>query len=174
MKAQMRLQGVDNIVQTLNALPPEVVSKRGGPVKLALAKGARLVRNQARTNILIGVASRGNVNTGLLAKNVIVSRARQGPQGTKGERYLVRVRPRVAHYVGNRRNVRLGRAGKAYLTQGPVYYGKPLEYGTSKMPAYPWLRPAIQQKGQTAIRTITQDLDTRVQKIILQLKQKHR
>ncbi|MFW8564845.1 HK97-gp10 family putative phage morphogenesis protein [Orrella sp. 11846] len=174
MKVDIKIRGIDNVVKTLNSLPPEIVSQRGGPAALSLAKGARMIRDQARTNILSGVAARGNVSTGLLAKNIMVTRARRGPQGFNGERYLVRVRPKVAHYAGNRRNVRLGRAGKAYLTQGPAYYGRFLEYGTSKMPAYPWLRPAVQQKGRAAIEVITQDLDNRIQKIVTQLEQKNR
>ena len=38
MKVEFKLQGVDGVLATLQSLPAEVVSKRGGPVKAALRK----------------------------------------------------------------------------------------------------------------------------------------
>ena len=99
MKMEMNLLGMDGVLETLKSLPPEVVSKRGGPVKLALAKGARLIRDQAQTNLRAAIAKNGDVSTGLLEKNVIASRGKE-PAGGKGERYLVRVRRKA--YDGNK------------------------------------------------------------------------
>lgn len=174
MKITLNVQGLDGVMQTLQSLPPEIVSKRGGPVKLALAKAARVIRDQARQNVSAGVSARGNQSTGLLAKNIIVTRGRKGPVGSKGERYLVRVKPKVAKYAANRRNVRSGRAGKVYLAEGPAYYGRFLEYGTSKMPAYPWLRPAVKQKGQQAIEVFTSDLNRRIEATVKKLAQQNK
>ena len=44
---RLEVSGIDGVLDTLKSLPAEVVSKRGGPVKLALAKGARLLRESA-------------------------------------------------------------------------------------------------------------------------------
>lgn len=173
MKVTMDIQGLEGTLQTLQSLPPEVVSKRGGPVKLALAKAARVIRDQARQNVTAGVSARGNRSTGLLAKNIIVTRGRKGPMGSEGERYLVRVKPKVAKYANNRRNVRSGRAGKLYLAEGPAFYGRFLEYGTSKMPAYPWLRPTVKQKGQEAIKVFTSDLNRRIDATVKKLAQQN-
>src|SRR5690606_21979072 len=94
VKVEMQLQGVDGVLDMLRKLPAEVVSKRGGPVKPALAKGARFLRDRAKENrrrqIARGPTTR---STGGLEERVIPSRGK-APFGGKGERYLVRVRKR--------------------------------------------------------------------------------
>ena len=91
MKVEMTLTGVDHIIDLLRSLPAEVVSKRGGPVKLALAKGARLIRDEAKRNLQQAIAENGDESTGLLLDNVVASRGK-AIHGSNGERYLVRVR----------------------------------------------------------------------------------
>jgi HK97 gp10 family phage protein len=165
--------GLHETISVLQALPPELVSKGGGPVKLALAKAARVIRDQAQKNVRAGVAERGNESTGTLEKNIIVSRGKRGLGPQKGERYLVRVRPRVARYANTKRNVRARKAGKRYFAEGPAFYGRFLEYGTSKAPAYPWLRPAVAQKGEEAIMVFNKDLDGRLQLLVKRLAVEH-
>src|SRR5690606_17498982 len=91
VKVEMQLQGVDGVLDMLRKLPAEVVSKRGGPVKLALAKGARFLRDRAKENLRRQIALNGDESTGLLEKSVIASRGKP-PLSGKGERYLVRVK----------------------------------------------------------------------------------
>lgn len=158
MKIELKINGADHILDVLQKLPKEVVSKNGGPVKLALAKGARLVRDQAKQNVR-AVVNASKDSTGLLEKNIIASRGKQ-VFGSKGERYLVRVRRKA--YDGDKISKRQ-KAGKRVTTHKT---GALLEYGSSHQPATPWLRPAVQQKGQEAINTIIQDLDKRIQNTI--------
>lgn len=66
MKVEVNLRGVEGVIATLKSLPPEIVSKRGGPVKLALAKGARLIRDEAKKNLRRAIAMNGDESTGLL------------------------------------------------------------------------------------------------------------
>lgn len=159
MKITMNVQGLNGVLDTLQALPADVVSKRGGPVKLALAKGARLIRDQAKTNLKAAIAHNGSQSTGLLEKNVIASRGK-APIGTKGERYLVRVRRKA--YDGDKIGKRQ-KAGKRVTTHKTASL---LEYGSSHQPATPWLRPAVQQKGEAAINVITSDLKRRIDLIV--------
>ena len=51
MKLEMNLQGTEGVLATLRSLPPELVSKRGGPVKTALRKGAQVIRKQAAADL---------------------------------------------------------------------------------------------------------------------------
>ena len=74
MKVDVKLTGVDGVLKTLSSLPAEVVSKRGGPVKAALAKGARFLRDRERDN-LRAVLEPGDESTGLLEQNIIASDA---------------------------------------------------------------------------------------------------
>lgn len=155
MKVEVKLQGVENTLRLLQSLPPEVVSKRGGPVKLALAKGARLLRDEARRNLQAAIAQSGDVSTGLLLQNVIASRGKQ-PTGAKGERYLVRVRSKTYP----------DRKGEAVTTRKTASL---LEYGSAHQPATPWLRPAVQSKGTEVIRVVTEDLNRRIDLVVKKL-----
>lgn len=155
MKVEMTLTGVDHIIDLLRSLPAEVVSKRGGPVKLALAKGARLIRDEAKRNLQQAIAENGDESTGLLLDNVVASRGK-AIHGSKGERYLVRVR----------RKSYPDRTGKPVTTHKTANL---LEYGSSSQPATPWLRPAVQAKGGEAINVITSDLVSRLDRVVKKL-----
>lgn len=161
----MKVTGIDGVLQTLQSLPPEIVSKRGGPVKLALAKGTRVIRDQAKANLRTIVAGSDDT-TGLLEKNIIASRGKQ-IYGSKGERYLVRVRRKAydLEKIGKRE-----KAGKRVTTQKTASL---LEYGSSRQVATPWLRPAVQQKGAEAIAAITADLNRRIDKVVKDLARKN-
>lgn len=167
MRITLNVQGLDGVLQTLQSLPPEIVSKRGGPVKLSLAKAARVIRDQAKVNLKAAIAINGDVSTGLLEKNVVVTRGKE-PIGTEGERYLVRVRRKA--YDGNKIGKRQ-KAGKRVTTHKTASL---LEYGSSHQPATPWLRPAVAQKGEEAINVFTTDLNRRIDATIKKLAQQNR
>ena len=152
---RLEVSGIDGVLDTLKSLPANVVSKNGGPVKLALAKGARLLRDAAR--------AAAPVKTGLLRENIIV---RRGKYEGKGELYVVKVKTIAKRYVNNSRNRRQDRVGKRYEIDGPAFYGRFLEYGTKKMPAKAWLRPAAQANAQKIIDTVSADLVRRVNLIV--------
>lgn len=150
---EMQLSGVDGILKTLKSLPAEVVSKRGGPVKLALAKGARLLRNEVKKNLRAVISS--DESTGLLEKNIIASRGK-APTGGNGERYLVRVKRRT--YID--------RTGRPVTT---LKTANILEYGSEKQTAKPFIRPAAVSKAQQTINVVTTDLKMRLDKVVKDL-----
>ena len=154
MKVDVKLTGVDGVLKTLSSLPAEVVSKRGGPVKAALAKGARFVRDQERKN-LQAVLEPGDESTGLLAQNIIASRGKP-PSSGRGERYLVRVK----------RKMYPGRKGEQVST---LKSAQIKEYGSAKQPARSFNRKTVQQHGGQTIEIVTKDLAARVQKIVAKL-----
>lgn len=155
MKVEMQLEGLAGILETLKSLPPEIVSKSGGPVKLALKKGAQVIRDEAAKNLKAAIAMNGDVSTGLLEKNLIVSRGK-APSGGKGERYLVRIKrkPYDAQKLSRRQS-----AGKRVTTLKTAHL---LEYGSSNQPATPWLRPAFRTKADQAVKVTVDDLKRRV------------
>lgn len=162
MKVEVNLRGVEGVIVTLKSLPPEIVSKRGGPVKLALAKGARLIRDAARQNLRAAIAENGDESTGLLLQNVISSRGK-APADGKGERYLVRVRRKA--YPG--RKPETGGGIPTVRKSAQL-----MEYGSEHQPARPWLRPAVTQNGERAISVITEDLKKRIDKTVADLAKK--
>lgn len=160
MKVEVKLQGADGFIKMLQSLPAEIVSKRGGPVKLALAKAARLVRDEARKNLQASIKGTDDAeSTGLLLENLISSRGKQ-PSGGKGERYLVRVRRKA--YPGRKPE----KDGTVATTRKTAQIK---EYGSSKQPATPWLRPAVRSKGEEAINVMTSDLGKRIERIAAKL-----
>lgn len=154
MKVEVKLTGVDGVLKTLQSLPAEVVSKRGGPVKAALAKGARFVRDQERKN-LQAVLEPGDESTGLLAQNIIASRGKP-PTSGRGERYLVRVKQKMYP----------GRKGEQVST---LKSAQIKEYGSVNQPARSFIRRTVQESGGQTIEIVTKDLAARVQKIVAKL-----
>lgn len=155
MKVELQIHGIDGVLSTLEALPAEVVSKRGGPVKLALAKGARLLRDQAKDNFRRSVAQGGADSTETTVESIVASRGK-APVGTKGERQLVRVKRRS--YI-NAKGAKTTTLRAAQL----------MEYGSATQPARPWLRPAVQRRGSQIIDVVSEDLLKRLYQITKRL-----
>jgi len=153
----LKERGIDEALALLKSLPPEVVSKSGGPVKAALRAGARVIQKEAALNIARAtdnLSSDEGGSTGLLQSSVITSRGK-APSSGKGERYLVRVKKRV--YV---------RAGEQVTT---LKTAQLLEYGSEKQPAEPWIRPAFNAKAETTIRTVQIELVKAIDRVVTKL-----
>ena len=56
MKVEVKLPGLEGVLDTLKSLPPELVSKRGGPVLAALKKGAKVIQLQEKANLRAAIA----------------------------------------------------------------------------------------------------------------------
>jgi len=161
LRTEVQLKGVESVLATLGELPAEVVSKRGGPVKLALAKGARILRDKAKANLRAAIAKGPTTrSTGELEKRVIASRGK-APFGGKGERYLVRVKKR--DYI-NADGVKTN----------PLMTANLLEWGSSHQPAEKWLRNAVTQKGEEVISTVSADLLRRIDLTVKKLAMKNK
>lgn len=154
--ATVKISGLDGVLDTLKSLPPEVVSKRGGPVKSALRKGALVILREAKLNLAHATENLTGdyTTTGLLEKSVIATRGKP-PPGQNGERYLVRVKRKSYE-----------RKGQTVTTQQTAKF---LEYGTEKQPAEPWLRPAFNAKAEEAISTVGRELVKGVDRVVRRL-----
>ncbi len=171
MKVEMHVSGLEGVLETLRSLPAEVVSAKGGPVKLALATGARFMRDRAKENLVRSIAESGrNDSTGLLLANVISSRGKP-PTGSKGERYLVRVRRKAydLQKIGKKESRSKTRKRVTTLQTANL-----LEYGSRHQPARPWLRPVIPQHGAEVINLVTNDLNRRLALVVRKLAQQNR
>jgi HK97 gp10 family phage protein len=170
MKVDLKLTGVDGVMDTLRSLPAEVVSKNGGPVKAALRKGARVILLQAQANLQAvtsnATASGERESTGLLKENLVVTRGKE-PVGTRGERYLVRVRRKG--YAG-----RSAGSGKRLQGVSTLKTAQLLEYGSVKQPPEPWLRPAFQARAREAIDTATRELVAGLDRVVKRLAAKNK
>jgi hypothetical protein len=162
MRVDVKIEGLNGVLETLKQLPPEIVSKNGGPVKTALRKAALVILNQAKSNLQAVTRSSDpekQFSTGLLLKNLIASRGKP-PPGVRGEMYLVRVRRKA-----------YPRKGRSVST---IKAGSLLEYGSVKQPAEPWLRPAAQTKYQEAMNTFEVEIKKGIEKVQKKLAQQHK
>lgn len=160
MKAEMNISGVDGVLNTLRSLPPEIVSNRGGPVKLSLAKGARFLRDKERAALRAAIIQDNDDSTGLLEDSIIASRGKP-PTSGKGERYLVRVK----------RKMYPGRKGEQVST---LKSAQLKEYGAENQPPAPFIRPTFLTYAGQTITVVTTDLRQRIDKIVAKLAAQNR
>lgn len=111
--------------------------------RAATAAGAVVIRNAAQAKV--------PVDTGNLKKNIIVKRLPKGESSLTSE-----------HIV----TVRQGKLTKKQKDKGleDAYYGKFVEYGTAKMPARPYMRPAFDQNKEKAVQAIKDRIEKRLNK----------
>lgn len=178
MKVEVKLSGLDGVLDTLKSLPAEVVSHKGGPVRSALAKGARVIRDEARRRLQAAIDEPGESgitdSTGFTVKNVIA--VRKAPRGGNGERFIVTVRPKI-HPTGgsyNRKSRRSAGSKRRARDRKDITIKANdiaffLEYGTSTQPATPWIRPAFSAKAEEAIRTVERELLAGINRVVAKL-----
>lgn len=157
-----RIEGLAGVLDALKKLPPEIVSKAGGPVKHALKTGIGVLRDEAKLNVRKIIdqpnKSGGDESTGLLLLSIAERRTRP-TMNQRGEAFILAIR----------RNQRYPAKFGQNVTAAQV--GRQLEFGTEKRRPMPWLRPAFDAKKQaatdafvTAIRARTQAVIDRVAK----------
>jgi HK97 gp10 family phage protein len=140
------IKGLKELQNALNQLPLKI---QGRPVRSAVNAAAKIVMDDARRRV--------PVETGQLRKAIYRGRSRS--MSSKGrEVYVVSVRKGKAKYANTAQNRRRNRVGKTYQTRGEAYYWRFLEFGTAKMPARPFLRPAFESQKQNAAMVMKQKL----------------
>ena len=149
--SEFNVQGLDGLLDRLKNLPKEISGKAGGPVKLALKKGAELIAAESKQTLQQSIDAPnadGTISnsTGFLKNSIIVKRSTKPPRGV-AEKVSVRVK-----------------RGKTPDGTSVTAYGKYIEFGTAKIKALPWLRPAFENKKQPALDLIVSALRTAILK----------
>jgi len=133
-------------------------------VLAAPRKNAVVIHKAEIANLQRSLANEPRYSTGLLLKNVIVTRGKPPTDG-KGERYIVRVRRKVYPGTGK------GGTGKAVST---VKTAQLLEYGASHQPPEPWIRPAFESRAREAIEVVVNELNKSIKRIVDKLAKSNR
>lgn len=156
------VQGIDHLVRAMDALPKEMIGKRGGPVRSALRKAANLTRNEARRN--------APVRTGALRSNIATVLDGNPKRSGANERFRVGVRGGArAPYADTKKNRRAGRVGQTYEKQSTTFYWRFHEFGTERMTARPFLRPAFESQKGPGLELIITDMTKSVARIAAKL-----
>lgn len=157
------VHGLKETVAALRALPSQFASKNGGPMRAALFKAAKPMRDDA--------IARAPVDTGNLKANVYLYRDRNPAAVGANERYIIGVRQKRRKYARTQLNRRLGRIGKSFALRGDAYYWWFVEFGTERMSARPFLRPAFESGKAAFVSTFAAELAKGVESAARRAKQ---
>jgi HK97 gp10 family phage protein len=133
------LTGFKEFAAALKEMPKRVARKH---LRGSVAKGATLIRTEAR--------NLAPVDTGEMRKDIQVKRERS-PDNVAS--YSV--------FVRSGKKSRL--AGRARNVDKDSFYWRFLEFGTVKVAAQPFMRPAFEGKKEQAVDAIGEELDKRIQ-----------
>ena len=104
-------------------------------IRAAVRKGANVVRDKARQNV--------PKDTGNLQKSIITSGAK--------------VSGKIAFRVSLKQR-------KTKNSKDP-YYGRFVEFGTSKMPAKPFMRPALDESENEVLDVVVNDIKSKLSEV---------
>lgn len=147
----VKIEGLEQLKKALNQLPVEIQQRS---LRSAVSAGAKVVVDAA--------IAKAPTDTGSLKKAIYRYRSRS-QSGTGRETYYVGVRKGKKAYADTAKNRRLNRVGKKYTVQGEAYYWRFLEFGTAKMQARPFLRPAFEGSRTKILDVMKQRLGKSIQ-----------
>lgn len=139
----------------LTGLPPNI---QGRALNSALRRVATKVRDVAKQKV--------RVKTGQLRENIIVAGIKRRALKPYEQAVQVTVRFGNKQYRDNKKNRAKGRVGQSWEDRGILYYSRFLEFGTSKMDAKPFLRPAFDETGPVLPDMFKRELAVMVERYI--------
>ncbi|WP_159990817.1 HK97-gp10 family putative phage morphogenesis protein [Pelistega ratti] len=148
---KVRVEGLRELSDRLEKLDKKVA---GQVVRKAAIEGSKLIRNEAKNRV--------PVYLGILKQNIVVKRFRD--RGKGNVRYGIGLVSSRAVYKNNKVNRKKGRVGKTYY-QGKTVYGHMVEFGTRKMKARPFLRPAFESQKEKAVDVVKNTLKQEIDKL---------
>ncbi len=147
----VKVEGLAQLAKALRELPDRV-AKNG--LRVAVYSGAKVILDEARLRAPKAAESLG---------------PRQPPPGTLRRSVIMKHIPELSSLTRQTFFVTV-RHGKKYRKQGKkgnlsqdAWYWRFVEFGTSKMRARPFLRPALEAKRREAVQAMKERLRERVE-----------
>lgn len=144
---KVKVNGLGDLARALKALPPEIASKNGGPLKTALRAAAVVIQDDAK--------SRAPVDSGVLRDAISVKRDPRPLDVT--ERYVVKP-------TRSRRVQRIIKTKKGNIGSTSAWYWHFLEFGTKYITARPFMRPAFDSQKSNALQAFIGKLQTGIKR----------
>lgn len=151
----VRLEGVEDLKRALAEAGDSIRKKA---VRGALREAGKVIQNTARAMAPILQASTPIRKPGTVARNIVVRASKFARQAGDEGVYI-----NVRGIRGKARVARLGRAGAR--NPNDPYYWRFLEFGTVKMTARPFLRPAAAREGEHAIQVFMRSVIPQIEKL---------
>jgi len=159
MTSSIDIKGVAAIAQALQELPKRVAKNA---LRAAVYAGAAVIRDEAKQQApeYHGKVRDGHPPPGTLKRAIAVKRVQADCTPT---REVAQV------YVRQAKNGSVGQKNVKAYGRTDAYYWRWVEFGTSKMAAHPFMRPAFEAKKQAALEAIVTKLVERIEQEALQL-----
>lgn len=135
-RVEIKVDGLAELDRKLRALGPDIARKG---LRSAVGAGARVILNQAK--------ARAPVDTGTLRRALYMKQIREESSDSR-QTFFVSVRSGKKEQKKNR----------------DAWYWRLVEFGTEKMSAQPFLRPAFEAAKLQALERIKAKLAERIQK----------
>ena len=164
---EFTLVGMDKVLDNFDKLDFEVKRKGG---RFALRKAANFIADKARQNAWT-IDDPETANK--IHKNIAVRWSGRTYKATGNLMFRVGVLGGAYNYANTKENIRKGRAGKKYVTDGSssnpggdTWYWRLLEFGTEKHKAQPFMRPALQNNIYGAINIFGDELEKKIARLL--------
>lgn len=151
MANTVTITGLKELSDALKELPNRIARNA---LRQSVYAGAKVIRDEAKTKapVYTGPVSAGHPPPGTLKRSIIM---KQIPEKSS----LVQ----QTFYVAVRHGKKYQRQGKKGTLSQDAFYWRFIEFGTVKMPARPFMRPAFESKKQLAVDAIKARLATRIE-----------
>lgn len=160
MEANLNIEGMDQFKRKIEQLSNPKKAKQ--IARKASRQAINIVRDAARN------AAR-NIDDPDTAEKIYKEIVVQGGKSRNSNEVKFRVGIRGGAkipYTGNDDNRRKGRIGKSYQMEGKVFYWRFIEFGTSNMPATPFMRPALEKNISAATNKFVEVFNTEITKAL--------
>ena len=154
----VQVQGLDQLAKALRELPQRVA--RNG-LRAAVYAGAKVIRDEAKLQAPVATGDLG---------------ANQPPPGTLKRSVIMKQIPELSgaqkqtFFVTVRHGKKYRKQGKKGNLSQDAWYWRFVEFGTVKMSARPFLRPAFDMKKHEAVTVIKNRLAQRIEQAAQELK----
>ena len=154
----VQVQGLDQLAKALRELPQRVA--RNG-LRAAVYAGAKVIRDEAKLQAPVATGDLG---------------ADQPPRGTLKRSVIMKQIPELSgaqkqtFFVTVRHGKKYRKQGKKGNLSQDAWYWRFVEFGTVKMSARPFLRPAFDMKKHEAVTAIKTRLAQRIEQAAQELK----
>jgi HK97 gp10 family phage protein len=147
------IEGLKELLAALKELPEKIARNA---LRVSVYAGAKVIRDEAKIKapVTTGPVSEGHPPPGTLKRSIIMKWIPE-QSGMYNQVFAVTVRH-----------------GKKYQKQGKkgdksqdAFYWRFVEFGTSKMIAHPFMRPAFEAKKHDAVEAIKTRLAERIEEI---------
>lgn len=144
------VQGLRELQDSLKKLPDNIARN---VLRGAVGAGASVIRKeaQAKAPVYTGEVSKGHPPPGTLKRAIVQKQIRELSSLFK-----------QVFYVTVRRGKKYTKQGKGSNLSQDAFYAAWVEWGTSKMPARPFMRPAFEAKKEAAVQAIKEYLTKRI------------